>query len=253
MRARRLAPRARPPAACSGAVARRVCAAQLRGSGASELRRGGREGAALVCAKKGDSAPAKAGMALAATTHGLHGHTQARAPSKFLIFVRHFCSAVSINFFSSCATLYAATACVYCNPAAVMRELRVRDTRRGGRRFFPCGWKPHQQLGCARLRQPLSALAARCCWRGGSRALQWFNYRHIANTLSMYRTVKRLGIPDSNIILMLADDVARARGSTAAFIAERTRRLATHATRFLALCSTTWGTASTCAWVRSLS
>ncbi|CAG8536955.1 9955_t:CDS:2 [Paraglomus occultum] len=36
----------------------------------------------------------------------------------------------------------------------------------------------------------------------------WFNYRHIANTLSIYRTVKRLGIPDSNIILMLADDVA---------------------------------------------
>ncbi|KAJ2992047.1 hypothetical protein HDV02_003295 [Globomyces sp. JEL0801] len=36
----------------------------------------------------------------------------------------------------------------------------------------------------------------------------WFNYRHIANTLSMYRTVKRLGIPDSNIILMLADDIA---------------------------------------------
>jgi phosphatidylinositol glycan class K len=37
----------------------------------------------------------------------------------------------------------------------------------------------------------------------------WFNYRHIANTLSMYRTVKRLGIPDSHIILMLADDMAR--------------------------------------------
>jgi phosphatidylinositol glycan class K len=36
----------------------------------------------------------------------------------------------------------------------------------------------------------------------------WFNYRHMANTLGMYRTVKRLGIPDSNIILMLADDVA---------------------------------------------
>ncbi|KAF9011731.1 peptidase C13 family-domain-containing protein [Cyathus striatus] len=34
----------------------------------------------------------------------------------------------------------------------------------------------------------------------------WFNYRHMANTLGMYRTVKRLGIPDSNIILMLADD-----------------------------------------------
>ncbi|GAO46251.1 hypothetical protein SAICODRAFT_56678 [Saitoella complicata NRRL Y-17804] len=36
----------------------------------------------------------------------------------------------------------------------------------------------------------------------------WFNYRHMANTLGMYRTVKRLGIPDSQIILMLADDIA---------------------------------------------
>ncbi|KAJ1659428.1 glycosylphosphatidylinositol anchor biosynthesis [Dispira simplex] len=36
----------------------------------------------------------------------------------------------------------------------------------------------------------------------------WFNYRHMANALSMYRTVKRLGIPDSQIILMLADDIA---------------------------------------------
>lgn len=32
--------------------------------------------------------------------------------------------------------------------------------------------------------------------------------QHMANTLGMYRTVKRLGIPDSHIILMLADDVA---------------------------------------------
>lgn len=36
----------------------------------------------------------------------------------------------------------------------------------------------------------------------------WFNYRHMANVLSFYRTVKRLGIPDSQIILMLSDDVA---------------------------------------------
>ena len=36
----------------------------------------------------------------------------------------------------------------------------------------------------------------------------WFNYRHIANTLSLYRTVKRFGIPDSQIVLMLADDIA---------------------------------------------
>ncbi|ANB11938.1 Gpi8p [Sugiyamaella lignohabitans] len=36
----------------------------------------------------------------------------------------------------------------------------------------------------------------------------WFNYRHMANVLSMYRTIKRLGIPDSQIILMLSDDVS---------------------------------------------
>ncbi|KAI5103824.1 GPI-anchor transamidase precursor [Silurus meridionalis] len=36
----------------------------------------------------------------------------------------------------------------------------------------------------------------------------WFNYRHVANVLSVYRSVKRLGIPDSHIVLMLADDMA---------------------------------------------
>eukprot|EP00124_Ichthyophonus_hoferi_P002497 Ihof_evm5s172 gene=Ihof_evmTU5s172 len=36
----------------------------------------------------------------------------------------------------------------------------------------------------------------------------WFNYRHIANTLAIYRSVKQLGIPDSRIILMLPDDMA---------------------------------------------
>ena len=36
----------------------------------------------------------------------------------------------------------------------------------------------------------------------------WYNYRHVANTLSIYHTVKRLGIPDNRIILMLADDMA---------------------------------------------
>ncbi|KFV15127.1 GPI-anchor transamidase, partial [Tauraco erythrolophus] len=36
----------------------------------------------------------------------------------------------------------------------------------------------------------------------------WFNYRHVANTLSIYRSVKRLGIADSHIVLMLADDMA---------------------------------------------
>lgn len=53
----------------------------------------------------------------------------------------------------------------------------------------------------------------------------WFNYRHIANTLSIYRTVKRLGIPDSNIILMLADDVAcNARNPVPATVYNSNRR-----------------------------
>nr|CAG4635500.1 EOG090X07K0 [Artemia franciscana] len=36
----------------------------------------------------------------------------------------------------------------------------------------------------------------------------WFDYRHVANLLSIYRSVKRLGIPDSQIILMMAEDIA---------------------------------------------
>ena len=36
----------------------------------------------------------------------------------------------------------------------------------------------------------------------------WFNYRHAANALSLYRIVKRLGIPDSRILLLLPDDWA---------------------------------------------
>lgn len=36
----------------------------------------------------------------------------------------------------------------------------------------------------------------------------WFNYRHASDALSFYHTVRRLGIPDSNIVLMLADDFA---------------------------------------------
>ena len=36
----------------------------------------------------------------------------------------------------------------------------------------------------------------------------WLNYRHIVNTMSIYHVVKRLGIPDSNIVLMVADDIA---------------------------------------------
>nr|KAJ3422557.1 glycosylphosphatidylinositol anchor biosynthesis [Polyrhizophydium stewartii] len=49
---------------------------------------------------------------------------------------------------------------------------------------------------------------------------------HVANTLSMYRTVKRLGIPDSNIILMLADDVAcNSRSKFPATVYNNNRRL----------------------------
>ena len=36
----------------------------------------------------------------------------------------------------------------------------------------------------------------------------WFNYRHSANALAVYSVVRRMGVSDSNIILMLADDHA---------------------------------------------
>lgn len=35
----------------------------------------------------------------------------------------------------------------------------------------------------------------------------WFNYRHVSNALSIYHLLKRGGISDDNIILMLADDI----------------------------------------------
>mmetsp|Transcript_19580 Transcript_19580/g.40879 ORF Transcript_19580/g.40879 Transcript_19580/m.40879 type:complete len:410 (+) Transcript_19580:180-1409(+) len=35
----------------------------------------------------------------------------------------------------------------------------------------------------------------------------YFNYRHASNALSVYHTLKTLGVPDSSIILMLADDM----------------------------------------------
>jgi len=34
-----------------------------------------------------------------------------------------------------------------------------------------------------------------------------FNYRHVTNALSIYQLLKRGGISDDNIILMLADDI----------------------------------------------
>ena len=35
----------------------------------------------------------------------------------------------------------------------------------------------------------------------------WFNYRHFVNTLSIYTILKENGIPDDNIVLMLADEI----------------------------------------------
>jgi len=36
----------------------------------------------------------------------------------------------------------------------------------------------------------------------------WFNYRHSSNALSVYHAIRARGVPDSQIILMLADDMA---------------------------------------------
>lgn len=36
----------------------------------------------------------------------------------------------------------------------------------------------------------------------------WLNYRHGVDAMAVYHEVKRLGIPDTNIIVMMADDYA---------------------------------------------
>ena len=36
----------------------------------------------------------------------------------------------------------------------------------------------------------------------------WFNYRHATNALAVYKALKAAGLPDSQIILMLPDDIA---------------------------------------------
>jgi phosphatidylinositol glycan class K len=36
----------------------------------------------------------------------------------------------------------------------------------------------------------------------------WFNYRHQANALLLYQTLRKHGFPDDRIVLMLADDIA---------------------------------------------
>jgi len=75
---------------------------------------------------------------------------------------------------------------------------------------------------CAGLSRLLCFCAVECLWRAfasqtGERnnwavivetSRYWYNYRHVANSLSFYHTVKRLGLPDSNIILMVAEDMA---------------------------------------------
>jgi glycosylphosphatidylinositol transamidase (GPIT) subunit GPI8 len=35
----------------------------------------------------------------------------------------------------------------------------------------------------------------------------WYNYRHAANTFAIYQQLRSLGVPDSNIILMVAEDL----------------------------------------------
>lgn len=41
-----------------------------------------------------------------------------------------------------------------------------------------------------------------------STSMYWYNYRHTTNALVFYHTLKRLGVPDSNILLLLAEDHA---------------------------------------------
>ena len=78
---------------------------------------------------------------------------------------------------------------------------RIPSPTRLVRRYSHGGAKPGSGVDGERDARPLHVSN----WAvivGTSRF--WFNYRHAANSLSVYHTVKKLGIPDDHIILMLA-------------------------------------------------
>jgi hypothetical protein len=75
----------------------------------------------------------------------------------------------------------------------------------------------------------------------------WHNYRHAANALSVYRTVKRLGVHDDNIVLMLAGQPAnpprRAHGVLLAVpldVPLRERERVRHSVQTVRVRVTTW-------------
>ena len=83
---------------------------------------------------------------------------------------------------------------------------------RGLRRARLVGLLGALSLGLSRV-APAAAAAAAAAHTSNwavivSTSRFWFNYRHSANALSLYRTCRRLGIPDSRILLFLPDDVA---------------------------------------------
>lgn len=59
-------------------------------------------------------------------------------------------------------------------------------------------------LGASAHPEPLSSVHAVIV----SSSRYWFNYRHTANALSFYQLLRSRGVPDSQIVLMLADDQA---------------------------------------------
>ncbi|KAF1322410.1 Gpi-anchor transamidase, partial [Globisporangium splendens] len=73
-------------------------------------------------------------------------------------------------------------------------------------------WRERRRCHCACVpssQQQLGRRASSASMRGEQvdTSRFWNNYRHIANALSLYHSVKRLGIPDSQIVLMLADQM----------------------------------------------
>lgn len=62
------------------------------------------------------------------------------------------------------------------------------------------------RFSCRSARLSAAAASSVLCQVSTSR--YWFNYRHTANALSVYDTVKQMGIPDSQILLMLPDEYA---------------------------------------------
>ena len=82
--------------------------------------------------------------------------------------------------------------CSYCSDGQNVNVTQSRDWRSTASEHFSRGSSKHSSNWAIIV----------------STSILWYNYRHTANALAVYRAVKEMGLDDDHIILMIADDHA---------------------------------------------